>query len=101
MKIKTPLLSLLLALLIIFSISMEVSAAQITGDEERNITDISAVQGESPSVPEAQDGLEFDAESAYTPQKSNNAPFFIGAVIAVLMFAGVALYCNKNGNKTF
>ena len=37
------------------------------------------------------------AESPEKP-KSSNTPYFIGAVIAVVVFIGVALYCKFKGN---
>lgn len=30
---------------------------------------------------------------------SSNAPFFTGAVIAVIVFAGIAVFCKVKGNK--
>lgn len=107
MKRKT--ITLLLTLLLIFSVSMAVSAAPSQSGEtagisqsENAVMDMSAVQGEAPDGPQARDGAENAEEEAQTaPRKNNNTPFFIGAGIAVLMFAGVAVYCKTNGNKTY
>ena len=119
---KKKALSLLFALLLLFSIGMAVSASPVpnaagetpaisqaetaapaSDDLENPGADSSAVQGVSPTGPEATDGEEQAAEETQTdsaPQKSNNTPFFIGAGIAVLLFIGVALYCKANGNKS-
>ena len=121
MKKKASLITLLLALMLVFSVSMAVSASPVpnaagettaisqaetvapaSDDLENPGADSSAVQGVSPTGPEAPDG-EQAAEETQTdsaPQKSNNTPFFIGAGIAVLLFIGVALYCKANGNKS-
>jgi len=118
---KKKAISLLFALLLLFSIGMAVSASPVpntagettaisqsetvapaSDDLENPGADSSAVQGVSPSGPEAPDGEEQAAEETQTdsaPQKSNNTPFFIGAGIAVLLFIGVALYCKANCYK--
>jgi len=122
MKKKASLITLLLALMLVFSVSMAVSASAVpnTAGENPAISqtetaalafdavesaevDIPTIQGDSPSGPEAPDGEEQAAEETQAdsvPQKSNNTPFFIGAGIAVLLFIGVALYCKANGNKS-
>lgn len=101
MKKKAPFISLLFAFLLMFSVSMAASAAPVSVGLENSRADISTIQGETPSEPEASDGVQSEAETASAPSKNNNTPFFMGAGIAVLMFVGVALYCKKNGHKTF
>lgn len=121
MKTKTSFITFLLALLLVLSFSMAVSASAVpdagetpvisldesgapaSDTSEETETDAPSLQGETPSGPEAPDGEGQAAEetqTAPTPQKSGNTPFFIGAGIAVLLFIGVALYCKANGNKT-
>lgn len=119
MKNKTPFLSLLLAILIMCSVSMVVSASTVppknweapsislveteaanSGDSIMPEADIPTIQGEALSGQEASVETENEEEAAMPTSKSSNTPFFIGAGIAVAVFAGVALYCSKNGNKT-
>jgi uncharacterized membrane protein len=54
-------------------------------------------QDDTPAQPEAEEAAEEPAE----PIDSGNTPYFIGAVIAVLVFLGVAFYCKTNGNKPY
>lgn len=47
-------------------------------------------------------GLEEESQEEQQTQpvrkESNNTPYFVGAVIAVIVFIGVALYCKFNGD---
>lgn len=45
-----------------------------------------------------EDAVQEQAETETPRKKSNNTPYFVGAVIAVIVFIGVALYCKFNGN---
>ena len=116
MKNRTELLSLLLTLLLIFTagISVYASPAPDTNGQAASeaiisqlpTTDNSDVRDDSPAQPE-EDAIETPAEenesetvTASTSPKSSNTPFFIGAVIAVILFIGVAMYCKFNGNKS-
>lgn len=59
--------------------------------------------GDNAAVPVSDDdtNLEEESQEEQQPQparkKSNNTPYFVGAVIAVIVFIGVALYCKFNG----
>lgn len=118
---KKKITTLMLALLLVFSISMVVSAASPQSGDAAGVlqsetvvpssnrgesvsADSPAVQGETTNGPEARKEIESVAEEAQlasASHKNNNTPFFIGAGIAVVLFIGVALYCRANGNKTF
>ena len=91
MKI-TKLLALVLTITLVFALGISVHASADVGGE---ITQ-SQVSAEAyyPTIEE-----ESAAVAAPTQTRSSNTPFFIGALLAVLMFAGVALYCKARGNK--
>lgn len=52
-------------------------------------------QPEAPEDARDQGSQEEDAPAA----RGSNTPYFVGAVIAVLVLIGVALYCKYNGRK--
>lgn len=66
-------------------------AADITPEPSEASTP--SEQSTAPEDAEIQD----NQEEALAP-RSSNTPYFIGAVIAVLVLIGVALYCKFNGN---
>ena len=96
------LITFALALMLIFSLGMAVSAetAPVSG-ENISITHVDGVEapeeGEAPAEDEI---MPVEMPETPAPKKSGNSPYFIGAGIAVLVFIGVAFYCKTNGNKT-
>jgi len=87
---KTRFFAILLALSLIFSISMAVYASD---DSHEGAPEIIAPEGDY--APDTEE----DGAAATTPARSSNTPLFVGAGIAVLMFIGVAIYCKTHGNK--
>jgi len=60
----------------------------------------------SPDISSSIDSEDSPQESALeeskpdtVKQKNANTPYFVGAVIAILVFAGVAVYCRQNGTQ--
>ena len=99
MKAKS-LITLALALVFLFSMSIAVSADTAPSGESPGIqvVDFDAPgQGEAP----IHEIISEEESVPPAPQGSSNTPYFVGAVIAVLLFIGVAIYCKKHGNKTF
>lgn len=48
----------------------------------------------------SEDAREQDNQAEEAPNRRNsNTPYFVGAVIAVMILIGVALYCRFNGRK--
>jgi len=86
------LLALVLTITLLFALGISVYASADAGGEialpqENSEAYYPAVEEESAAV------------AAPTQTRSSNAPFFIGALLAVIMFAGVALYCKAKGNR--
>jgi len=92
---KTRFLTLLLTLLLVFAVSMAVSASADTDGENAVSLENGSGSLIMPDIEEA------SAAETAPPKQSGNAPLFIGAGFAVLMFIGVALYCRTKGNKTY
>ena len=102
-------ISLVLALILLFSLSMAVSASTtITGRSAMPIIQMidrvnASDQSEAP-IQAADAAVEEIAEPESLPPpvtRSSNTPYFVGAGIAILVFIGVAFYCKNNGHKTF
>ena len=95
---KTKAFALLLTLLLVFTVSMAVSAETMPSGETA-IVQVNEVSGQGEALSQAGESGEDDALAVPEPPKSTNTPYFIGAGIAVLVFIGVAFYCKYNGNK--
>jgi len=93
-------LSLALILLLILSLSVAASAEALPS-VETNIIQPDGFDTYGPG--EAATGEESAPTEipASPPPQNSNTPFFIGALISVLIFLGVALYCKAKGNKTY
>lgn len=117
MNIKKMLLSGLAALLITCSYAMPVMAqtADPSPPAQESAPTIRQLEGEeaeqyllqndeaaAESVADAADEVESASESApQTEQRGSdsNAPYLAGAVISVLVFGGVIVFCKVKGNK--
>ena len=109
MKIKTKLLSMILTILLIFSIGMPVYAssslendsylAEISESASAHTYDIDAASEEHLKGFDLENQENENNTQGEASSQGSNAPFFIGAIISVLLFIGVALYCKFNGNK--
>ena len=95
MKVNKRIITAFLALAVIFCMSVPAFAETNTGeagtDGSVSMITESATYEDETSAP----------EDMTPPVKgtNSNAPFFAGAVIAVLVFAGVAVFCRVKGNR--
>lgn len=121
MKTAKSILSLVLCIVLMFSIGIvafadtpaapEVNASQAqTQIEAAESTDSGeSVQGELPTVidmtpddedvaasPDVQQAEQQEQPAA---EKSSNTPYLVGAVLAVILFIGVAVFCKFKGNR--
>ena len=100
-------ISLVLAVILLFSLSMAVSASTTVIGNRAPIILADVVNVHSQSEAPAQTtnaAVEEIAEPEPPPApvtRSSNTPYFVGAGIAILVFIGVAFYCKNNGHKTF
>jgi len=105
---KTRFFTLLLTLLLVLSFSLVVSASAEMGEERtEGITvqgngEVITWEASSVYIPgEDTPGVEEETAAIAAPSsRSGNTPFFIGAVLAVLLFVSVAVYCKVHGNKS-
>jgi hypothetical protein len=92
---KKTVISLVLALMLLCTFSVAASAQAMPGEEATIVQPNDTAQ---PGQAEAPDM----AETTEAPEhEKSNTPYFIGAGIALVLFAGVAVYCKSNGSKTF
>lgn len=83
------------ALTILMALSLSIPALAYVGTNE-------GMAGETVVYYPPVEGESAAAAAPVVPQaRSSNTPFFVGAVLAVLMFVGVALYCKAKGNKGY
>jgi hypothetical protein len=95
---KTRFFTLVFILLLVLSVGMAVFASaspDVIGETAKGIA-ISEGSGDA-DISEVEEGSAAEAASTKT---GGNTPLFIGAGLAVLMFAGVAVYCKTHGKKT-
>ena len=83
---------LVLTAMLVLSVGVTVLAAAQTSGEyaQSRATNYPAIEEERAAT-----------AAPIAPARSSNSPFFVGAVLAALMFIGVALYCKAKGNKGF
>lgn len=100
MKNNKRIVCAFIMLVMVFCLSMSAFAeANETGGEAAAVP--STVTAVTEKDAPADDEISYIQESsAPSAKKTNsNAPFFTGAVIAVFVFAGVAVFCKVKGNK--
>ena len=126
MKQSKSIITLLFALVLMFSISTAVFASSdnqvydfgsitssaLSNSIAENVPDLQIPDSilnnteQSLDISSSIDSEDSPQESAleeFKPdtvkQKNANTPYFVGAVIAILVFAGVAVYCRQNGTQ--
>lgn len=112
----STLFSLLSVFLLLLAITLPVGAVEIadalqvnqttqTENAERSYTNLpqsgqeSIDTGEPVSVEKTASAAEGGTQEKMINAQNSNAPFFTGAIIAVLAFIGVAVFCKIKGNK--
>jgi hypothetical protein len=110
---KKEMFSVVVAILLLFTL-MFVASAQEAPDETTAVIQLDdttvpeQAEPESPGQPdvfpprmETTDANETLAGNAPESLKKSNTPYFIGAGIALVLFACVSVYCKRSGSKTF
>ena len=93
MMITKRIFILAIAVLLVLSLGVSVLASVEAGAgpaQEISSDLYATVEGESAAP----------AAPVTSRARGSNTPLFAGAVLAVLMFMGVALYCKAKGNRT-